>query len=175
MCDIRSSLPHRSHCHFLRRTSWTCTRPSLWFAVRVNALRSRAFIHGSRPLQWTSWQNIWPTNPPRTRKQGTAANALATTPPLPSSRTKGSRTKPLLPLTASSPQDPSTQLDLHPISLMQTSLNFRNWRVMFSSTVTHLNAGTTRFLSNSASLQRTEPHPAAFGGTDMVTSVELQL
>ena len=71
MCDIRSSLPHRSHCHFLRRTSWTCTRPSLWFAVRVNALRSRAFIHGSRPLQWTSWQHIWPTchNRPASNKK----------------------------------------------------------------------------------------------------------
>jgi hypothetical protein len=170
MCAIRSHLPHRSHSNFLRRTSWICTRPSPW-ALRVyvlRSLRSRAFIHGSRPQQWTSWQHIWPTvNPPQTRKQGTTANALATTPPLPS---WGAR--PLLPLTtASLPQEPTTQLDLHPISLMLTSLNFRNWRMMFSSTVTHLNAGITRFLSNSASLQRTGPHPSllplANGGSDM--------
>ena len=154
MCAIRSHLPHRSHSNFLRRTSWICTRPSPW-ALRVyvlRSLRSRAFIHGSRPQQWTSWQHIWPTvNPPQTRKQGTTANALATTPPLPS---WGAR--PLLPLTtASLPQEPTTQLDLHPISLMLTSLNFRNWRMMFSSTVIHLNARSTRFLSNSASLGKT--------------------
>jgi len=101
-----------------------------------------------RPLQWTSWQHIWPTNPPRTRKQGTAqrASALATTPPLPSLRAR-----PLLPLTmASSPQDSPTQLDPHPISPTLASSNFGNWRTMFdSSTETHLNAGTTRFLGNS--------------------------
>ena len=43
----------------------------------------------------------------------------------------------------------------HSLSLTQTSLNFRNWRMMFSSTVIHLNAGSTRFLSNSASLGKT--------------------
>ena len=64
-----------------------------------------------RPLQWTSWQHIWPTNPPRTRKQGTAqrASALATTPPLPSLRAR-----PLFPLTvASSTQASPTQVDPH--------------------------------------------------------------
>ena len=48
---------------------------------------------------------------------------------------------------------------------------------MFSSTETHLNAGTIRFLGNSAPLQRTVPHPSplpfAIGSADMTSGRRL--